>query len=331
MSKSKSSSASNSSSSAAASAKKKTAALAAAASKKKAAAAATASAIKKKKMAAAAAASKKKKAAEASKKKKAAAIAISKKKKAAAAAAALKKKTKKKLMAVALAAKKRKQALKAREVKSRLVSRRSLARGPQTAWIYYCNSRRDAVLKEHPEFEFGDIYKHLSPEWNNMSDEEKAPFVKMHKDDKSRYTQRVDSLSDDDRKMFNKHRKLRRAEKKQQPKTPLSPYMLFVMQTRSHIVKENPTLKFKDIGRVLGKRWKATTEEERAPFNKLSQADKQRYETENTVYRAKKRQREEEKRESRKELQEQKKRRAVDRAAEKASKEAVQESATVSV
>ncbi len=47
----------------------------------------------------------------------------------------------------------------------------------------------------------------------------------------------------------------------------LSGYMVFTMQERKKVEETMPTLKFADISRELGKRWKALSDAEKAKFN----------------------------------------------------------------
>jgi hypothetical protein len=52
------------------------------------------------------------------------------------------------------------------------------------------------------------------------------------------------------------------------PKTrTLTGYMVFAMEQRSTVEKDQPTLKFAEISVELGKRWKALTDEQKAAYN----------------------------------------------------------------
>lgn len=66
-------------------------------------------------------------------------------------------------------------------------------------------------------------------------------------------------------------------KKKRGPKRASSAYMFFVQKRRSALKAENPTFSFTDMGKLMGATWKAMSEEARAPFVKLSEADKVRY------------------------------------------------------
>eukprot|EP00585_Thalassiosira_rotula_P009959 CAMPEP_0196158672 /NCGR_PEP_ID=MMETSP0910-20130528/45933_1 /TAXON_ID=49265 /ORGANISM="Thalassiosira rotula, Strain GSO102" /LENGTH=75 /DNA_ID=CAMNT_0041423581 /DNA_START=246 /DNA_END=473 /DNA_ORIENTATION=+ len=49
-------------------------------------------------------------------------------------------------------------------------------------------------------------------------------------------------------------------------KKKLSNYMLFAKDTRPKIIEENPDLTFGEVGKELGKRWRALTDDEKAEW-----------------------------------------------------------------
>ncbi|EKX72720.1 high mobility group protein, putative [Theileria equi strain WA] len=70
------------------------------------------------------------------------------------------------------------------------------------------------------------------------------------------------------------------------PKRALSSYMFFAKEKRAEIIAENPELA-KDVasvGRLIGAAWNALDEKEKAPFEKLAEEDKARYEKEKAEY-----------------------------------------------
>lgn len=60
------------------------------------------------------------------------------------------------------------------------------------------------------------------------------------------------------------------------PKKALTPYLFFTQENRDKIVKENPGIKFNDIGRKLGEKWKTLSDQEKQPYMEKAQADKVR-------------------------------------------------------
>ncbi|CAK1360163.1 unnamed protein product [Cercospora beticola] len=70
------------------------------------------------------------------------------------------------------------------------------------------------------------------------------------------------------------------------PKRGLSAYMFFANDTRDKVRDENPGIKFGEVGKILGERWKALNEKQKAPYEAKAAADKKRYEEEKAAYTA---------------------------------------------
>ncbi|GAA6037696.1 hypothetical protein JCM8097_002293 [Rhodosporidiobolus ruineniae] len=68
------------------------------------------------------------------------------------------------------------------------------------------------------------------------------------------------------------------------PKRPLSAYMHFSQAERASVKEENPDVKFGEIGKILGARWKELDDEDKKPFEEKAKADKARYEKEKAAY-----------------------------------------------
>jgi len=81
-----------------------------------------------------------------------------------------------------------------------------------------------------------------------------------------------------------------RTEKKKKdpnaPKRGLSAYMFFANEQRDNVRDENPGISFGQVGKLLGERWKALNDKQRAPYEAKAAADKKRYETEKASYNA---------------------------------------------
>ncbi|KAK3073252.1 Non-histone chromosomal protein 6 [Teratosphaeriaceae sp. CCFEE 6253] len=70
------------------------------------------------------------------------------------------------------------------------------------------------------------------------------------------------------------------------PKRGLSAYMFFANDQRDKVREENPGIKFGEVGKLLGERWKALNEKQKAPYDAKAAADKKRYEEEKAAYTA---------------------------------------------
>jgi len=81
-----------------------------------------------------------------------------------------------------------------------------------------------------------------------------------------------------------------RVEKKKKdpnaPKRGLSAYMFFANDQRDSVREENPGIKFGEVGKLLGARWKALDDKQRTPYETKAAEDKKRYEDEKANYNA---------------------------------------------
>ncbi|KAF3007562.1 Non-histone chromosomal protein 6 [Curvularia kusanoi] len=78
------------------------------------------------------------------------------------------------------------------------------------------------------------------------------------------------------------------------PKRGLSAYMFFANEQRDKVREENPGIKFGEVGKMLGEKWKALSEKQRTPYEAKAAADKKRYEEEKAAYQAQDEEEEEE-------------------------------------
>lgn len=60
--------------------------------------------------------------------------------------------------------------------------------------------------------------------------------------------------------------------------------MFFANEQRENVREENPGISFGTVGKILGERWKALNEKQRAPYEAKAAADKKRYEDEKAAY-----------------------------------------------
>jgi len=70
------------------------------------------------------------------------------------------------------------------------------------------------------------------------------------------------------------------------PKRGLSAYMFFANDNRDKVREDNPGIKFGEVGKILGEKWKELTDKEKGPYEAKAAADKKRYEKEKADYAA---------------------------------------------
>jgi len=67
-------------------------------------------------------------------------------------------------------------------------------------------------------------------------------------------------------------------------KKALTPYMLFANKIRNIVKETNPDMKFQDITREIGRRWREATPEDKEEYNIQHKQIKEEYEKKKTEY-----------------------------------------------
>ena len=132
------------------------------------------------------------------------------------------------------------------------------------------------------------MYKLLSPE-------EKASWVERAEQDKIRYEKELEDYTpppghDARGNLIEEHRPRKRNKRPQKdpfaPKRASGAYVFFTNEMRPMVMKQFPGIKFVEMGRILGERWRALTPEEKTRYEKLAQEDKVRFQLEMQQYTA---------------------------------------------
>jgi len=87
-------------------------------------------------------------------------------------------------------------------------------------------------------------------------------------------------------KRKTKDTKVKRKKDPNAPKRGLSAYMFFANDQREKVREDNPGIKFGDVGKILGEKWKELTDKDKTPYEAKAKADKERYESEKARYNA---------------------------------------------
>jgi hypothetical protein len=136
------------------------------------------------------------------------------------------------------------------------------------------------------------LHRHM---YKNLTPEEKATWVTRAEQDKIRYDQEIAQYvpppGHDARGNLIEEQRPRKRNKRA-PKDPNAPkrasgaYVFFTNEMRPMVMKQFPGIKFVEMGRILGERWRALTPEEKTRYEALAQEDKVRFQVEMQQYTA---------------------------------------------
>lgn len=129
-------------------------------------------------------------------------------------------------------------------------------------YIVFSMEKRKELIAENPSMksDIGGVSKLIGKAWKELSAAEKEKYSKkgasMKTKKKSKKSKKT-KVSDD-----VEVKKTRKSGKKR----ALSGFMKFCQKERASVMKENPDIKFTEVGKELGKRWQALSEAEKKKF-----------------------------------------------------------------
>lgn len=164
-----------------------------------------------------------------------------------------------------------------------------------SAYLLYQNAMREQFKRENPGMTFGQLAKYTSHMYKNLTPEEKGSWEARAAQDKARYDVEISAYvpppgHDARGVLIEDHRPRKRS--KRGPKDPAAPkrasgaYVFFTNEMRPKVLQEFPGIKFVELGKVLGERWRALTPQQKKRYEGMAGEDKVRFQMEMQVYTA---------------------------------------------
>jgi hypothetical protein len=164
-----------------------------------------------------------------------------------------------------------------------------------SAYLLYQNAMREQFKRENPGMTFGQLAKYTSHMYKNLTPEEKATWEARSQQDKARYDAEISAYvpppGHDSRGVLIDDQRPRKRNKRS-PKDPSAPkrasgaYVFFTNEMRPKVLQEYPGIKFVELGKVLGERWRALSAEEKKKYEDMASEDKARFQMEMQQYTA---------------------------------------------
>jgi high mobility group protein B2 len=164
-----------------------------------------------------------------------------------------------------------------------------------SAYLLYQNAMREQFKRDNPGMTFGQLAKYTSHMYKNLTPQEKATWEYRSQQDKARYDAEIAGYvpppGHDSRGVsiedHNPRKRTKRGTKEPgAPKRASGAYVFFTNDMRPRVLSEYPGIKFIELGRVLGERWRALTPHQKKRYEDIANQDKARFQMEMQQYKA---------------------------------------------
>lgn len=161
---------------------------------------------------------------------------------------------------------------------------------PLSAYNIFFREMRPKVKDENRTGTFHDIARKLGEIWNSLPEEEKRPYIEAASQEKERYDAEMENYDQMLQTAYpadlNKPRRRKRRKKEPgAPTRPLSAYNIYFGEIRNDVKKSQENLSFGEIGKLIARRWKDLSVEEKRLYEERAGQDRQRYINEMKQYR----------------------------------------------
>lgn len=172
---------------------------------------------------------------------------------------------------------------------------------PRTAFVFWSQEQRPLLRQEQPDIPFLELAKVLAEKWKTVSKENKVKWQQLCEEDKLRYEREMSEFktmndgaagtsatgggdisltAGSPTKGSNTIIIKRKRKIGVGVRTPLTPYTYYAMDVWNKVQAEHPDKKGAELGQIMLESWNGLSETDRAPFQRLADLDKIRYDEE---------------------------------------------------
>eukprot|EP01006_Ploeotia_vitrea_P044245 TRINITY_DN66820_c6_g2_i1.p1 TRINITY_DN66820_c6_g2~~TRINITY_DN66820_c6_g2_i1.p1 ORF type:complete len:157 (+),score=109.53 TRINITY_DN66820_c6_g2_i1:385-855(+) len=127
----------------------------------------------------------------------------------------------------------------------------------------------------------------LGQAWKKVSDADRKRFNEKADVDRDRYKKQMAHYTPPPESYHNVGRRGKRKRDPNAPKRAMSAYLFFGQEMRQKIKDEFPDAKSPEIMTKIGARWREMNDEDKQPYVKMADKDKQRYALQKAAYESK--------------------------------------------
>lgn len=150
---------------------------------------------------------------------------------------------------------------------------------PMSGFLHFAKENRASYASEHPDAAPKDVVKAMAEQWNELTPEDKAPFLNLYQEAKERYQTDLQMFLEAGGVLPKNKSKKDKKQKRAKPavKRPLSAYVLYTIAVRPSYVEEHPEAKATEVIKALAKSWKDLDESEKQTFVEQAEEAKAKY------------------------------------------------------
>lgn len=154
----------------------------------------------------------------------------------------------------------------------------------RTAYMMFVKDVRTKTQNENPQLGFVDVTKEVANRWQALSAREKKPFEDRAAKDKARYESDVAKFRESypDEPLTIKKKK--RVPKLKEPKKVRSAYVYYTKEQRPKLKEAHPDLDFGQLTQHVAEGWNKLTDAQKAKYEALSTEDRVRFEEEHKAF-----------------------------------------------
>jgi len=172
----------------------------------------------------------------------------------------------------------------------------------KSAFIFYSQSRHPVIgaklRSNNHSVTAAEVAKIVAKEWRGLSPDDKAYWETKASKDKKRYYIENSIYTGPHKVPVSKQSK----KDPNAPKRPMSAFLAYSKDMRSSVQSKNPHLSNTDISKVLGKQWKAESDDIKHKYRTTVEEQMTIYNDRSQTYREKKKHEEDEQRKQREEM-----------------------------
>jgi len=176
-----------------------------------------------------------------------------------------------------------------------------------SAFMFFSRDVRPEISHSTKEdgtkWTFAETAKEVSRRWKLIDNEEKKKYEELNAKDKIRFEKEMEAYkekirlnpppaessgdsSDDDDQPPKKKKKKKKARDPNLPKRPKTAFFFYMDVMRPQVAKEFPDLKVAERSKLLGRKWKELTDEEKKPYLEENAVAKEKYKEAMIKYKA---------------------------------------------